>query len=483
MAHLQKYKSVATHAILDHCARSRSGTLDRENIDRSRTPQNLTLGASDPAAGKAAILDRIKSVKESHTKITKKKVRSDAVEFGDWIITAPQSLPDHLHQEFFKKTFEFLQQRYGAENVPCGFVHMDESQPHMHCPVVPEKDGKLTAFAVFNRKDLQSFHSDLQKKLEKELGCRVEIILDDDKVLEKAFSALPSKELQKLDNFMDELQALEAEKGRLKNEIGEMQKDLQSLEVKKSNLVTQTDRLIAEKTHLEAETRKIKERTEALNAEKSLLTAQIETLRSEVDNPLATIILEAKEATEAVFRLYGEYEELEHSAWTVQYGDFSDMRAEPLEPWNDHMCEVQIVKRPFKEPVVQMSLKQWEQLKDAHNRLISAYKDAITTLKSKVEKLIDFLKKMPEHVPQYFKLEELHKKLARYDLMDRERYVKAAKAGKEETYELTRKAANGQRVQRPTFEERMKQAKAKLAEEQARQTKTKRKSRDDDLVR
>lgn len=481
MAHLQKYKSVATHAILDHCARSRSGTLERDNIDQFRTPLNLTLGASDPEAGKAAVLDRIKTVKESHTKITKKKVRADAVEFGDWIITAPQSLPDHLHQEFFKKTFEFLQQRYGAENVPCGFVHMDESQPHMHCPVVPEKAGKLTAFAVFNRKDLQSFHGDLQKKLEKELGCRVEIILDDDKVLEKAFSALPSKELQKLDNFMDELQAFEAEKGRLKNEISAMQKDLQSLEVKKSHLVTQTDHLIAEKTHLEAETKKIKERTEALNAEKSHLEAQIKTLNAEVDNPLAKVILEAREATETVFRLYSEYEELEHSAWSSDYA--GDSQAEPLHSWDDHMCGVQIVKRPFKEPVVQMPVSQWEKLKDAHNRLISAYKDAITTLKSKVETLIKFLKKMPEHVPQYFKLEELHKKLARYDLMDRERYVKAAKAGKEEAYELTQKAANGQRVKRSTLYEQIQQANKKLAEEQARQTKTKRKSRDDDLVR
>lgn len=476
MAHLQKYKSVATHAILDHCARSRSGTLDRENIDRSRTPQNLTLGASDPEAGKAAVLDRIKAVKDSHTKITGKKVRSDAVEFGDWIITAPQSLPANRHQEFFKVTFEFLQSRYGAENVPCGFVHLDESQPHMHCPVVPEKAGKLTAFAVFNRKDLQSFHGDLQKKLEKELGCRVEIILNDDKVLEKAFSALPSKNLQKIETFRDELQNYEKMYDRIRGQVVDLQ-------VKRSHHQQDTEELKTQKTHLEAEIQKLKDEKETLNAEKGCLEAQIQTLSAEVDNPLAKIILDAREATNAVYRLYGEYEELEHSAWTAQYGDFSDMRAEPLEPWNDHMCEVQIVKRPFKEPVVQMSLKQWEQLKDAHNRLISAYKDAITTLKSKVEKLIDFLKKMPEHVPQYFKLEELHKKLARYDLMDRERYIKAAKAGKEEAYELTRKAANGQRVQRPTFEERVKQAKAKLAEEQARQTKTKRKSRDDDLVR
>lgn len=518
MAHLQKYKSEATHAILDHCARSRSGTLVRDNIDQSRTPLNLTLGASDPEAGKAAVLDRIKAVKESHTKITKKKVRADAVEFGDWIITAPQSLPANRHQEFFKVTFEFLQQRYGTENVPCGFVHLDESQPHMHCPIVPEKAGKLNGKAVFNRKDLQSFHGDLQNRLEKELGCRVGIVLDDDQAIRKAFSALPSKDFQQLDGiieqfekmnaenerlerlidyrqdelsdldmqqriFNDELKTCARQKESLESTLNTLQQELEGLENQKLLLNEQTNNLIAEISHLETETRALKEEKEALNAEKSLLTAQIDTLRSEVDNPLAPIILEAKEATEAVYQLYGEYESFRNGIRLDGYVPNESLWFEPLESWDNQNCEVQIVKRPFKEPVIQMPLSRWETLKDAHNRLISAYKDAIRTLKNKVEKLIDFLKKMPEHVPHYFKLEELHKKLARYDLMDRERYAKAAKAGREEAEELTHRAYKGQRVQRPTFEERVQQAKAKLAEEQARQTRTKRKSRDDDLVR
>lgn len=489
MAHLQKYKSEATHAILDHCARSRSGTLERDNIDQSRTPLNLTLGASDPEAGKAAILDRIKAVKESHTKITKKKVRADAVEFGDWIITAPQSLPANRHQEFFKETFEFLQSRYGAENVPCGFVHLDESQPHMHCPIVPEKAGKLNGKAVFNRKDLQSFHGDLQNCLEKELGCRVEIILDDDKVLEKSLSVLPSKEFrQTLNLLVDEVDELDKKREQLETEIESLRDTLSDLEelcydtereakafaAEKERLKIQTQMLATKKDDLDAQTR-------ALAAEKEHLEIQTKALENGVKNPLAQAILEIRDATETAYALYGEYEELEHSAWSSDYA--GDSQAEPLHSWDDHMCGVQIVKRPFKEPVVQMPVSQWEKLKDAHNRLISAYKDAITTLKSKVEKLIDFLKKMPEHVPQYFKLEELHKKLARYDLMDRERYAKAAKAGRDEAHELTQKAERGERVHRPTLEERLQRAKAKLEEEQAKQTKTKRKSRDDNLVR
>lgn len=514
MAHLQKYKSEATHAILDHCARSRSGTLERDNIDQFRTPLNLTLGASDPEAGKAAVLDRIKTVKESHTKITKKKVRADAVEFGDWIITAPQSLPEHLHQEFFKKTFEFLQSRYGAENVPCGFVHMDESQPHMHCPVVPEKTGKLNGKAVFNRKELQSFHSDLQNHLERELGCCVEIILDEEQAIRKAFSSMPSKDFQQLDGiverfeklsaenerlervidyrqdelsdldmqqriFNDELKTCARQKESLESTLNTLQQELEGLENQKQLLNEQTNNLITEISHLEIETRALKEEKETLNAEKNLLTTQIKTLRSEVDNPLAKIILDAREATNAVYQLYGEYQELEHSAWSSDYA--GDSQAEPLHSWDDHMCGVKIVKRPFKDPVVQMPVSQWEKLKDAHNRLISAYKDAITTLTSKVETLIKFLAKIPEHVPQYFKLKELHEKLAQYDRWNVAKLKEAQNQAKQTTKELTQKAANGQRVQRPTFEERVKRAKAKLEEEQARQTK--RKSRDDDLVR
>lgn len=491
MAHLQKYKSEATHAILDHCARSRSGTLERDNIDRSRTPLNLTLGASDPEVGKAAVLDRIKAVKESHTKITKKKVRADAVEFGDWIITAPQSLPENRHQEFFNVTFEFLQQRYGAENVPCGFVHLDESQPHMHCPIVPEKAGKLNGKAVFNRKDLQSFHGDLQNRLEKELSCHVEIVLDDDKVLEKALSVLPSKEFrQTLNLLIDEVDELDKKREQLETEIDSLRDTLSDLEglcydtereakvfaAEKERLKVQTQMLATKKDDLDAQTR-------ALAAEKEHLEIQTKALENGVKNPLAQAILEIRDATETAYALYGEYQELEHSAWAAQYGDFSDMRAEPVQLWDDRMCEVQIVKSLFKEPVVQMSVSQWETLKDAHNRLVSAYKDAISVLKDKVLKLVDFLKKMPEHVPQYFKLEELHKKLARYDLMDRERYAKAAKAGREEAEELTQKAINGQRVQRPTLEERLQRAKEAVDKDVARSQTQQKKKKSYDIER
>lgn len=474
MAHLQKYKSEATHAILDHCARSRSGTLERDNIDQSRTPLNLTLGASDPEAGKAAVLDRIKAVKESHTKITKKKVRADAVEFGDWIITAPQSLPANRHQEFFKVTFEFLQQRYGTENVPCGFVHLDESQPHMHCPIVPEKAGKLNGKAVFNRKDLQSFHGDLQNRLEKELGCRVGIVLDEDQAIRKAFSALPSKEFQQLNGIIDEFEQMSADNQLLEMDITRQQSELMKLENQKQILNDQTEALAAEKKRLEEKNKELTNQKDTLESDikqmrvyKLELQKQNDDLAKGVRNVLAQDILEIKNATHDVFRLCGEYQGLKQSEADAYYLTDQERRAEPLQIWDDQICGVEIKHHLLKEPVVQIPLSQWEKLKDAHNRLVGAYRDVIETLREKVKPLIIFLKKMPNQVPGILKLEKLHERLARYDRMDMEQFRKEQERAKRETRSLTQRAYKGQRVQRP--------------EEQ--RTKTKRKSRDDDLVR
>lgn len=69
--------------------------------------------------------------------------------------------------------YQFLSQRYGEENVVQAIVHFDESQPHLHfnfIPVAPDlKHGgeKICAAQVLNRKELRSFHPDLQAYLNK----------------------------------------------------------------------------------------------------------------------------------------------------------------------------------------------------------------------------------------------------------------------------------------------------------------------------
>ena len=100
--------------------------------------------------------------------------RKDLNVMSSWVITCPQELcndPKKVKQ-FFTVAFDFMCDRYGAENVLNGYVHMDEATPHMHMPMIPVKDGRVSAKALFTRSELSSVHRDLEKRMQDEFGVK-----------------------------------------------------------------------------------------------------------------------------------------------------------------------------------------------------------------------------------------------------------------------------------------------------------------------
>ncbi|MCU5209741.1 plasmid recombination protein [Bacillus paranthracis] len=105
--------------------------------------------------------------------------RKDVKVCADWVVTLPESLKDASnkeHLEFFEKTYEFLVNRYGGEkNVLSANVHNDETRPHMHFAFMPvvwdekKQREKVSAKEVLTRKDLKTFHQDLDKFLKREI--------------------------------------------------------------------------------------------------------------------------------------------------------------------------------------------------------------------------------------------------------------------------------------------------------------------------
>lgn len=98
--------------------------------------------------------------------------RADVKTLAGWIITAPKSLAEDRHPDFFEACTHFLQERYGPENAIQAIVHRDESgSPHLHYLFIPacqdKKHGrsKICANNVITREDLRSFHNDLQHYL------------------------------------------------------------------------------------------------------------------------------------------------------------------------------------------------------------------------------------------------------------------------------------------------------------------------------
>lgn len=133
------------------------------NIDPSRTHLNYKMEQGRVDSRVAARLSDPALV------VSKRK---DLNVMSDWVITCPEALQGDTakRDRFFEVSYQFLKDRYGAENVVQGYVHLDETSPHMHAAVVPVKDGKVSSKALFTRAELHEFHKELDRVCEAEFG-------------------------------------------------------------------------------------------------------------------------------------------------------------------------------------------------------------------------------------------------------------------------------------------------------------------------
>lgn len=176
MAHVEKYTRVAVGHLLEHYARESNAS--NENIDPTRTPTNYNLAPQRDKTDFEYIRSRLKQVKVQN--------RKDVNVLADWCVTLPKDLPQNEEAAFFKAAYEFLEGKYGKENVVSAWVHRDEVTPHLHFSFVPvveathkrtgERFEKVSAKELLTRSELQNFHPALQQHIEHVLGHTVSII-------------------------------------------------------------------------------------------------------------------------------------------------------------------------------------------------------------------------------------------------------------------------------------------------------------------
>lgn len=218
--HLKGFTVGQIGPILNHVTRHGADpdqsryTYGNESIDASRTANNYAITAApDPAA---FIAGRVEAVD--------RKPRKTSNLLSSIVVTLPKNdLLEGREREFFEAIAGLLSERVGLENVIGGYVHLDESQPHMHflfTPVVKtpvtendrarpllDKNGnqrrdrrgvplwerrqKLdelgrpvfkTAFAqskMFTREGLEALHPEMERALRERLGFTAGIQLED----------------------------------------------------------------------------------------------------------------------------------------------------------------------------------------------------------------------------------------------------------------------------------------------------------------
>jgi len=168
MAHVEKFTKGAVTGLSIHIER-KTTNHSNPDIDPNRTHLNYDLCTKEGDMNQR-LKNRLADVYCFN--------RSDVKVMADWIVTLPKTLEQESmisQEEFFKTAVTFLNERYGANNVLSATVHNDETTPHLHFAFIPvvfdekKQREKVSAKEVLTRKELSTFHPDLDNYLKQHI--------------------------------------------------------------------------------------------------------------------------------------------------------------------------------------------------------------------------------------------------------------------------------------------------------------------------
>lgn len=255
MAHIAKYKASAVGKLCAHYNRWQgidNPNVSRENIDKSRTHLNYTLGVYEKdgkrfigkvrgSASWATVKGRIDAVNARAKAEGKRATRKDAVVMADMVVTLPPNVPPEDAYKFFWNSYQYIADRVGRGNLMGGYVHMDETTPHMHVPFTPILDGRFNYKKMCDRKFYQTFHKGLGDRLEQKMGYRPEVELSEETRAQRVYTSR-TKDIDKVRGAVDRavVQPAEDEAARIvaaaREEAAAL---LKEAEARKAELVTE----------------------------------------------------------------------------------------------------------------------------------------------------------------------------------------------------------------------------------------------------
>ena len=321
MAHAAKFAANAVGRMCGHYGRTEGDGVRRsnENIDPARTHLNYNL-APEHDGGQIAFMQK----RLSEVKLQK---RADVNVLCDWVVTLPvdekfkRFNPEIQRIEtikFFRASYDFLERRYGRENVVSAYVHMDEKTPHLHFAFIPvtedkKKGGfKVSAKEVLSRSDLRTFHTDLQKAL-RERGVILDVLNGATKDGNKTVAELKKEsiraEVQTVERQgMERVRAVRAEVERVEQEAAA------------ARLEAEEARVHADK--VQGDIKSLEGQKEGLQGEIAALQGEIAALQGEREKLLTTAEVEALKGTRTLTGglkgvTYKEYEALQRTAAEV----------------------------------------------------------------------------------------------------------------------------------------------------------------------
>lgn len=262
MAHIAKYKATSVGHMLAHYRRDAS-SMERDNIDPKRVKNDMVVGHYTNKDGRlvvgrvvpregepnwGTVERRIERVNEAQKAAGKRATRKDAVVMADVVVTLPDNVRKGDEDRFFRLTYWYLSNKFGIDNMMGGFVHKDEvlkdgtpARDHMHVPFTPILDGRFNYKKMCPRTFYQNMHRELGDYLERRLGYRPEVELDEETRAQRVYTD-KSVDIDKVRGAVDRavVQPAEDEAARI---VAAARKEAAALlsdaELRKAELVTE----------------------------------------------------------------------------------------------------------------------------------------------------------------------------------------------------------------------------------------------------
>ena len=299
MAHMAKFKASASGHMMSHYDRSKQNISG--SIDWERTPLNYNLA---PDRNGMSQLDFL------HQRLSEIKVqkRADVNVFCDWVVTLPKhekedengefkklKYTDAEAKEFFKETYQFLEEKYGEKNVISAYVHMDETQPHMHFAFVPVVEDrkwnkkhpeapreKLSAKECVTRLDLREFHTEFQERMDERFGADKFPVLNG-ATIGGNLTVAELRAIQATNEICGEMTVLQTDKTDLEIELKDTSRELQKATESLSAVTERISMLEEQKSSLEGDLGILRDDKSVLQKELEFLQEQKEELAEEVE--------------------------------------------------------------------------------------------------------------------------------------------------------------------------------------------------------
>ena len=193
-------------------------------------------------------------------------------------------------ERWAKDVYSFVCGRYGEQNVAAFIVHLDELNPHIHCTLLPIKDGRFAYKEIFAGKDKFEY-SERMKQLHTDFFAEVNTkwgMSRGSSVSETGARHRTTEEYRR--ELSEQCTTIEEDIDRHQKVLAELQSDIRLAERRVKGLTTMVDNLEKSKAEKEAQLLVAGRELKANRGNAAELAAQMQTLEKElqgIDKQLA----------------------------------------------------------------------------------------------------------------------------------------------------------------------------------------------------